>query len=102
VQAEFKMVIPPGAAAIAIDQNYVGVIADGEVRGVPGGRGEALQVRRGNVAQFQRAEHGKSQVKRADAEPVLARRLVLIEVAQPGEGGYVAMRRAPRESKPLG
>ena len=41
------------------------------------------------------------EVKDADAEPVLAGRVVLLEVAELGEGGHVAVRGAAGEGEPL-
>ncbi|HEY5399088.1 MAG TPA: hypothetical protein VIL16_27270 [Trebonia sp.] len=101
MQAEFEVVVPPGPPANPVDQDHVGVIADGEVRGVPGGRGQPLQVRPGDLPQPKRPEHGKSQVKDADAEPVLTRRVVLVEEAEPREGGDVAVRGTAGETEPL-
>lgn len=68
---------------------------------MPGGRGQPLQVRPGDLPQPKRPEHGKSQVKDADAEPVLTRRVVLVEEAEPREGGDVAVRGTAGETEPL-
>ena len=68
----------------------------------PVARGEPLQVRGGDLAQLERAEHGEPEVEHADAEPVLAGRLVLVEVAEPGEGRDVAVRGAAGQPQPLG
>jgi hypothetical protein len=50
------VVVAAGASADPVDQDHVGAIADREVRGVPGGGGEPLQVRCGDLAQAERAE----------------------------------------------
>ncbi|HEX7161416.1 MAG TPA: hypothetical protein VF223_09300 [Trebonia sp.] len=102
VQAEFHVVIPAWPSPDPVDEDHVGVVADGQVRGVPGGGGEPLQVRRRDLAQTERSEHRESQVKHADAQPVLAGRVVLVEVAELGERGDVAVRGAAGEAEPLG
>ena len=101
MQGEFELVVPPGPSANPVDQDHVGVVTDGQVRGVPGGRGQPLQVRPGDLPQPERPEHGKPQVEHADAEPVLTGRVVLVEEAEPREGGHVAVGGAAGEAEPL-
>ena len=63
MQRELKVMVAAGSASYPLDQDDVGVVADGEVRGVPGGLGELAQVR--DLTQLQGPEHRESQVQDA-------------------------------------
>ena len=94
-----EVVIAAGPPAHPVDQDRVGVVADGEVRGVPGGLGEPPQVRRRDLTQFQRAEYREPQVEDPGAEAVLAGGLVLVEIAERGQGRDVPVGGAAGEGE---
>jgi hypothetical protein len=73
VQGELEVVVAAWPPPDPVDQDHVGVVPDGQVGGVPGAVGEPAQMRRRDLAQLQRAEHGEPQVQDARAEAVLAR-----------------------------
>jgi hypothetical protein len=102
MQGELQVVIAARPPPHPVDQDHVGVVADGEVRGVPGGVGEPAQVRRRDLAQLQRSQHREPQVQDTRAEAVLPGRFVLLEIAEHSERRYVAVGRAAGEGEPAG
>jgi hypothetical protein len=89
---------PLARAAAALDVDDVGAVEHRHVDGVPGLVAQLLEVRRGDLAQVHRVDRREAEVEHARAEAVLARRGVLLEIAERGERGDVAVGRRTAEA----
>src|SRR3954471_24755714 len=96
VQVEVDLRRARRAAALHVDD--VGAVEHGHVDGVARGVAERLQMRRRDVAELHRVDRGDPKIEHAGPEPVLARLGVLLQVAEPGEGRDVTMRRRAAQS----
>ena len=95
VQVDLPLSRPRGAAALDVDD--VAAVEDGHVDRVAGLVAQLLQVRRRDLAHVHRVDGGEAEVEHARSQAVALALAVLLEVAEGGQRGDVAMSRAARE-----
>ena len=102
MEREVDLALARARRPAALDVDDVGAVQDGHVDGAACLVGELLEVRRGDLPELHGVDRREAEVEHPRSEPVLPRLRVLLQVAETGERGDVAVRRAAAQAESAG